>query len=242
MGKPLNQQRRGKGSPSFRRPSHRFVSSAKMPIYKENIRGEVLGFVDDPSKQTLLMEILCEDRTKHYMLAPEGIKIGDMVYFGSGAEVKTGNILPISDLPEGTPIFNVELNPYDGGRLVRSSGTCAYIVGHGDGLTSIKMPSKAIKTLKDTCRAIIGIASGSGRQELPFLKAGKKWHAMKAKNMYWPHNRGVHMNAVDHPFGGKEHHKGKSSCTSRNASPGRKVGHIAARRTGRKTRAREVED
>ena len=241
MGKPLNQQRRGKGSPSFKRPSHRFLVDLKLPNFAKKIKGEVLRFVDDPARSGLVMDVLFEDRSKHYLLAPEGIKVGDFISYGSGSEVKTGNILPLAEIPEGTPIFSVEITPGDGGKLVRGAGTCAYVLGHADGFTSIQLPSKAIKTLKDNCKAVIGVVSGGGRKEVPFLKAGKKFHAMKARNMYWPKVRGVKMGAYDHPFGGKEHHKGKSSTVGRHAPPGRKVGHLAARRVGRKTRIRKVE-
>ena len=83
------------------------------------------------------------------------------------------------------------------------------------------------------CRATIGVVAGGGRKEKPFVKAGKKYHAMKAKAIKWPRVRGVAMNAVDHPFGGGRHqHTGKPTTVSRRMPPGRKVGHIAARRTG----------
>lgn len=238
MGKPLNQQRRGKGSPSFTRPSHRFVTNHQLPPFKNKTKGEVVRFVDDPARSGLLMEILFEDKSKRYLLAPEGIKLGDFVFCGQGSGVKIGNVLPLSEIPEGTQIYAVELNPMDGGKLVTGAGTCAYIIGHAEDKTSIRLPSKTIKTLNNNCRAVIGVVSGSGRGELPFLKAGKKHHAMKARNMSWPKVRGVKMSAFDHPFGGKEHHTGKSSTVGRSAPPGRKVGHIAARRTGRKTRSR----
>jgi len=99
----------------------------------------------------------------------------------------------------------------------------------------VKLPSGATKLLKDACRATIGVVAGGGRIEKPFLKAGKKFHWMRAKGHKYPRVRGVAMNACSHPFGGGRHqHPGKPTTVSRHAPPGRKVGHIAARMTGRK--------
>jgi large subunit ribosomal protein L2 len=95
--------------------------------------------------------------------------------------------------------------------------------------------------LRPMCRAQIGVISGGGRLEKPLMKAGNSHYKFHAVNRRWPHNRGVKMSAYNHPFGGKQHHKGKSSCTSRGAPPGRKVGHIAARSTGRKKAKLEAE-
>jgi len=96
------------------------------------------------------------------------------------------------------------------------------------------MPSKQVLELQSTCRAMMGIACGGGRLERPLLKAGINHYKKHAQNHKWPVNRGVHMSAYNHPFGGKQHHKGRGSATSRGAPPGRKVGHIAARSTGRR--------
>jgi large subunit ribosomal protein L2 len=98
----------------------------------------------------------------------------------------------------------------------------------------IKMPSGKSVTLDLRGRATIGCVSCGGRGEKPFIKAGRKHHAMKAKKRQWPRVRGVAMNPVDHPFGGAQHHAGKSKSTSRHAHAGRKVGAIASKRTGRK--------
>ncbi|HEC96438.1 MAG TPA: 50S ribosomal protein L2, partial [Euryarchaeota archaeon] len=94
-------------------------------------------------------------------------------------------------------------------------------------------PSGEIKGFHYMCRAAIGVVAGGGRVDKPWVKAGKKYHAMKSRATKWPKVRGVVMNAVSHPFGGGSHpHVGRPTTTSRNAPPGRKVGHIAARRTG----------
>ena len=134
-------------------------------------------------------------------------------------------------------VYNVEVTPGDGGKLVRAAGNSATIVSHAEGIVNVLLPSKKTIALSPMCRAQIGAIAGGGMDSQPLMKAGKSHHIMHAVNGFWPRNRGVHMNAVDHPFGGKQHHKGASSMVSRNAPPGAKVGHIAASRVGRKKRS-----
>ena len=131
-------------------------------------------------------------------------------------------------------IFNIELAPGDGGKLVRAPGSYATIISREKDKVYIKLPSKQTLVLLGNCRAQIGVVCGGGRLEKPLLKAGNNFYKKHAQNRKWPVNRGVHMSAYTHPFGGKQHHKGRGSATSKNAPPGRKVGHIAARSTGRK--------
>jgi len=103
------------------------------------------------------------------------------------------------------------------------------------GKTIVQLPSGKMKKLNPKCRAVIGIVAGGGRTEKPFCKAGKKFHRMKVRATKWPTSRGVAMNVVDHPFGGGgQQHCGRPKTVARGTPPGRKVGSIAARRTGRK--------
>ncbi len=236
MGKPLIHQRRGKGSPAFKAPSHRFKTRARYAQFNETVYGEVVDFIDDPSKHTLVMKIRWDNGTVSEYLAPEGIGVGDRIAQGTDAGIAIGNILPLSAIPEGVPIFNIEGRPGNGGSLVRSSGATSYIVSKDKKQALIKMPSGKTKTVKLNSLATIGVASGGGRPEKPLVKAGNAYYKNKARNHWWPRVRGIAMNPVDHPFGGKEHHPGKSTTTKRTAPPGRKVGHIAARRTGRRKR------
>jgi large subunit ribosomal protein L2 len=144
-------------------------------------------------------------------------------------------VLQLKDIPEGTLIYNIEKQYKDGGKLVRSSGTYATVISHEDGKTVVQLPSKQMKTFPSTARATIGVTSGGGRTEKPMLKSGKKFHMLKSKAQSHIRVSGVSMNAVDHPFGGGQHDiKGKPTTVSKNAPPGRKVGLIKARRTGRK--------
>jgi len=239
MGKPLNQQRRGKGSPAFTAPSHMYRVTSSLRDYDEKekqgvVGGEVISFIDSRAHSALTMAVKMEDGNYCFMVAPEGIAIGDQVQFGKTAEIGIGNVLPLSEIPDGTPIFNIELSPGDGGKMVRSAGSNAHVVSHLSGKVYVSLASKKTKILSDECRAQIGIVSVGGRLENPIFKAGTKYHMVAAKAEYWPHVRGVAMSAYDHPFGGKQHHPGRSTCVARNAPPGQKVGLIGAGSVGRK--------
>ncbi len=232
MGKRLIQQRRGRGTHTYRSPSFRFRGEVKFP--QDNAQGKVVDLVNCPGHSAPLMEVAYNNGMKSLSFAPEGICVGTDVACGT-TEVKMGNILLLRDIPEGTLVHNVELRPGDGGKLVRSSGTAARIVAKTEDTIRVLLPSRKEKLLSPDCRAAIGLLAGSGRLEKPFLKAGKRYWKMRAKNKLYPKVCGISMNAVDHPFGGKcSHVKGRPTQSPRNAPPGRKVGKIAPRRTGRK--------
>lgn len=187
------------------------------------------------------MEVLYLTGDKKLAFAPQGVKVGDQISVGNSQvgdgpeKLKPGDIVALRDIPEGTLIHNIELKPYDGGKLVRSSGTFARVVAKTENSVRVKLPSKKEKIFLPDCRAAIGNLAGSGRMEKPFLKAGTKAKRMRIRNKLYPKVCGISMNAVDHPFGGKcSHIKGRPTLSPRNAPPGRKVGKIAPRRTGRK--------
>jgi large subunit ribosomal protein L2 len=142
--------------------------------------------------------------------------------------------MPLAAVPDAMPVFNVELAPRDGGRIVRSSGAGAFVLSHDEetGLVSVQLPSKKVLVLPPQCFATIGIAAGGGRLEKPLKKAGTAWHAAKARGSYYPRVRGTAMNAYDHPYGGRT--GGRPTSVGRNAPPGRKAGHFSAASTGRK--------
>ncbi len=241
MGKKLRQQRRGKGTQVYTKLPGTFdISVGYAKVASTDKAGEVISLINHTGHTAPLMEILFEDQTKGYLVAPEGIKIGDKISTGSAQPHHTsyslGSIMALSQIPEGIPVYNIESIPGDGGKLVRAAGSKAYVASHGDKTTTLAMPSKSSMTLDNRCKAQLGVIAGGGMNEEPIVKAGKNHYINHAINKTWPTNRGVKMNPVDHPFGGKQHHKGKSSMTSRNAPPGRKVGHIAASRVGRKKR------
>jgi len=175
-------------------------------------------------------------KSKQLFIAAEGVYTGQFIYAGKKAQLTVGNILPIGELPEGTIICNVESQPGDRGTFARASGNYATVISHNpdEGVTRVKLPSGTKKVLSSRARATIGLVAGGGRIEKPLLKAGRAYHKYKAVRNKWPKVRGVAMNPVDHPHGGGNHqHIGHASTVSRHDPPGKKVGLIAARRTGR---------
>ncbi|MBU7019292.1 MAG: 50S ribosomal protein L2 [Theionarchaea archaeon] len=232
MGKRLKQQARGKGTPKYRAPSHKYKYTVTYPLQPAD--GVVKKLFNDPAHTALVAEVKYKNGKKGYLLAPEGLRVKQRISVG-GREIALGNVLQLGRIPEGTLIYNIERQPMDGGKLVRSSGTYATVISHEDGQTVVQLPSKQMKTFSSSVRATIGVVSGGGRTEKPMLKSGKKFHVLQSKAKSHIRVSGVSMNAVDHPFGGGQHDiKGKSTTVSRNAPPGRKVGLIKARRTGRK--------
>ena len=151
-----------------------------------------------------------------------------------GAAPQERNILSLDSIPDGTLICNIEKNSGDGGKLIKSAGSSALVFAHGaDGVT-IKFPSGKFLTLNPKCRAMIGVIAGGGRKEKPFLKAGNRHKYMRAHRKLYPTVRGIAQAAVYHPHGGGRHqHIGRQSSVSRTTPPGRKVGNIPPRKTGR---------
>jgi len=238
MGKPLIHQRRGKGSPAFKAPSGRFkVDTAYRPSDdKKALRGEITQFIDNPAHTALLMEIMYEDGSQATIPAAEGTFLNDTVYYGEQAPLEIGAVIPLKLIPEGYPVYNIELTPGDGGKIMRASGTCAYIASKEKNDVYLKLASKKLKKVNGDCRATIGCIAGGGRTEKPLLKAGNAHYKnRKARNKWWPRVRGVHMNAVDHPYGGKQHHSAKTK-KGKGAPPGQHVGSFGAKRTGRRKR------
>jgi large subunit ribosomal protein L2 len=233
MGKRLIQQRRGRGTKTYTSPSFRFKGKVRHVAVPTN--GEVIDIIHCAGHTSPLIEVSYLTGEKSLAFAPEGIKVGDSIVLGQSAELKMGNVLYLKDIPEGTLIHNIELRPGDGGKLVRASGTAAKVVAKTENAVRVMLPSKKEKIFKPNCRASIGVLAGAGRLDKPFLKAGTKFKKMKARNKLYPKVCGISMNAVDHPFGGGcSHIKGRPTLSPRSAPPGRKVGKIAPRRTGRK--------
>lgn len=232
MGRRLKIQRRGKGGPVYT-ATNNAKFEIKYKTIKDLVRGQIVDMVTDPIRSAPVAVILMADGTKQYVICAEGLTTGQKLEFGTGAEKKTGNVLPLGDIEPGTTIFNIEKTYGDGGKFVRASGQTAILVNKKDKAT-VKLPSGQLKQLPLDARATIGVIAGGGKSTKPFVTAGAKFKAMKAKGKKYPRVRGVAMNPVDHPFGGSQHHVGHSKSTSRHAPAGRKVGAIASTRTGRK--------
>ena len=235
MGHRITTQARGKGGPTYRAPSHRYKAELKhIGDDAQKITGTVIDIEHDPARNAPIALVKLESGEKVYMLVTEGLGIGESVLWGSAGEVKNGNTLTLQNIPTGTYICNIEARPNDGGKFVRSSGVQAVVVDKSEDRVGIRMPSGKTKWFNARCRATVGIVAGGGRVEKPFVKAGNKYHKMQNTASNWPRVRGVAMNVIDHPFGGGGHqHTGRPKTVARGTSPGRTVGHVAARRTGK---------
>jgi len=198
------------------------------------LEGVVSEIVHDPGRGTPVALLKFQNGERFYVAATEGLSLDQRVMRGGAAAADTGNILPIGKISEGTLICNLELNPGDGGTMARASGAYALVVAHTSRGTEARLPSGKSIYLKDECRAMIGVVSGGGRTEKPFLTAGARRALMRTRGRRWPIVKGQKMVAASHPYGGGRHkHAGKPTTVSRTTPPGRKVGLIAARQTGR---------
>ena len=240
MGKKLRVQRRGRGTSTFKANSMGKIAPARYPsLGAEMGSGVVSALLHEPGRGAPLAYIKFDQENSYYAAAPEGIHIDQEISMGSEAPARVGNVLPLGSIPESTMVCNLELRPGDGGKIAKSSGSFVTVVAHIGGKTTVKLPSKKNVRLSNNCRATIGIVAGGGRTEKPFMKAGEKFHLKRAKGQIYPVTKGVKMTAASHPHGGGRHRRpGKSTTVSRHSPPGKKVGLIAARNSGRRKRQR----
>lgn len=237
MGKRIRAQRIGRGSSTYRARTSKGKGEVELPSFEEesSTKAEVVDIMHDPSRSAPVARVRYSNGEERLVLAPEGIRIGEELECGISVPIKPGNTLPLGQIPEGAPIHNIEPKPGSGGEFARASGTNATLLSHDVNQTIVQMPSGEIRSFNPRCRATIGIVAGGGRKEKPFVKAGKKHHAMKAKGKLFPRVSGVAMNAVDHPFGsGRGRHAGRPRTVNKTSPPGQKVGLISARRTGKR--------
>ncbi|HUR62739.1 MAG TPA: 50S ribosomal protein L2 [Candidatus Thermoplasmatota archaeon] len=232
MGKRILTRRRGAAAPRMLSPSHLHKGNVSYPV-KFLGTGKVVSLEHAPGRTCILAKVKFPDGTESLHIANEGMSVGQDVVFTDTTQISPGNVTVVSKIPEGTPIFNMEARPNDGGKFCRTAGNAAEIVTHEAERTIIRMPSGKFRNFHPLARATIGLVAAGGRGDKPFLKAGKVHHAMKAKGVRWPRVRGVAMNPVDHPHGGGAHNfRGGQTSVARGAPPGRKVGKIAPSRTG----------
>ena len=178
---------------------------------KDDLKAKVERIEYDPNRSAHVALVKYEDEVYNYILAPSKIKIGDQIVSGRNKEIKIGNCMPLSDIPAGTNIHNIELSPNSGGKLVRSAGSSAQISGIDGNYCIIKLVSGEIRKIISTARATIGSVSNSDHQNIKIGKAGRnRWKGKR------PSVRGVAMNPVDHPHGGGE---GKTSGGRSPVSP-----------------------
>ena len=234
MGKRITQQKRGHGGPRYKAPSHRYTIKSTY-LKKETGKGKILDFTISPAHSAPIIKIGYPNHETGFIIAAEGLRVGEDLSYGEKASIQPGNILPLKAIPEGTRIFNIESQPGDNGKFCRSAGAFARILSKTKNNVTVQFPSKRTKDFSESCRASIGTVAGSGRSDKPFLKAGTMHKIRKARNKLYPSVSGTSMNAVDHPFGGTlSSRKGRPTVVPRGAPPGRKVGMLRASRTGRK--------
>ena len=166
-------------------------------------------FVDDH----LLKKVDAMNATgeKRYILAPNGLKVGDVVESGAKADIRTGNALPMRYIPTGSTVHNVELRPGGGGKMARSAGMSVQLVAKDGGFATLRLPSTEMRRVPIDCRATLGVVGNSEHELIKIGKAGRnRWKGIR------PQTRGVAMNPVDHPLGGGE---GKTSGGRHPVSP-----------------------
>jgi len=176
-----------------------------------NTIAEVIAIEYDPNRTARIALIKYEDGEKNYIIAPDGIKVGEKIESSNEADLKTGNTLSISAIPVGTFIHNIEMKPGKGAQIARSAGTSAQIVAKDVKYSQIKLPSGEVRMINNNCKATLGVVSNIDHENISLGKAGRsRWLGRR------PHVRGVAMNPVDHPMGGGE---GKTSGGGHPVSP-----------------------
>jgi len=190
---------------------------------KHNIPATVASIEYDPNRTAFIALLHYADGEKRYILAPQGLEVGGVVTSGEGSAPEVGNALPLKNMPLGTVVHNIELQPGRGGAIARSAGTYAQLANKEERYAVLKMPSGELRKVLITCMATVGTVSNSDHQLQSMGKAGRnRWKGIR------PRTRGVAMNPVDHPMGGGE---GRSS----GGHPRSRTGKYAK---GEKTRSR----
>ncbi|MCC6762382.1 MAG: 50S ribosomal protein L2 [Chitinophagaceae bacterium] len=166
---------------------------------KQNIEATVLTVEYDPNRTAFIALVQYTDGEKRYILAPQGIQVGQKVISGETVAPEIGNCLPMKNMPLGTNVHNIEMQPGQGGKLVRSAGSAAQLTNKEESYAVLKMPSGELRKLLINCYATVGVVSNGDHNLQSLGKAGaNRWRGIR------PRNRGVAMNPVDHPMGGGE--------------------------------------
>ncbi len=178
---------------------------------KKNIAAKVFSIEYDPNRTSRIALLHYVDGEKRYIIAPNGLKVGDVVMSGSGVDIKVGNALPLKEMPLASFIHNVELKPGKGGQLGRTAGASIQLLAKEGNMALLKMPSSEVRKVSIDCMATYGTVGNSDNENISLGKAGRsRWLGIR------PHVRGVAMNPVDHPMGGGE---GKTSGGGHPVSP-----------------------
>ena len=200
----LTAKRRGGGH----RKQYRIIDFKRN---KDGVEAKVASVEYDPNRSANIALLVYSDGEKRYILSPDGLGVGDRVTSGDGAEIRTGNSLPIKLIPEGTQVHNIELRCGKGGQMARSAGASAQLMAKEGSYATLKLSSGEVRLVGVSCRATIGVVGNSEHANVSYGKAGRtRWIGRR------PRVRAVAMNPVDHPMGGGE---GRSSGGRHPCSP-----------------------
>jgi len=192
---------------------------------KHSIPAVVETIEYDPNRSARIALLKYRDGERRYIVSPQGLKVGDDLISGRGVEIKTGNALPLNEIPLGTFIHNIELQPGGGAKLVRSAGLSAQLIAKADDYSHVKLSSGEVRLIRSLCMATIGQVSNPEHENISLGKAGRvRWKGKR------PHVRGVAMNPIDHPLGGGE---GRSSGGRPPCSPWGKPEGVKTRQNKR---------
>jgi len=195
---------------------------------KDGMSATVIAIEYDPNRSARIALIEYEDKERRYILAPNGIKVGDKIETGETADIKIGNTLPLKNIPVGTEVHNVEMKAGKGGQIARSAGTFAVLLAKEGNYATLKMPSGELRKVRIECRATIGVVGNIEHENISLGKAGRaRWLGIR------PITRGMARNPVDHPMGGGE---GRSKSGGGRRHPRSPWGQLAK---GFKTRNRK---
>ncbi|MGI6766138.1 MAG: 50S ribosomal protein L2 [Lentihominibacter sp.] len=178
------------------RPKYRIIDFKRN---KDGIPGTVATIEYDPNRSAYIALINYADGEKRYIIAPEALKVGDVIESGVNADIKVGNALPVANIPIGTVIHNIEMHPGKGGQIARSAGNGAQLMAKEGNYALIRLPSGEVRKIRMECRATIGEVGNENHQNIHIGKAGRKRHMG-----FRPTVRGSAMNPNDHPHGGGE--------------------------------------
>lgn len=166
---------------------------------KHGVNAAVASIEYDPNRSARIALLHYADGEKRYIVAPDGLKVGQVIQSGSGVEVQLGNALPLQEIPVGTFIHNVEMRPGKGGQLGRSAGNSLQLMAKEGDFAQLKLPSGEVRKVRVNCYATVGTVSNGDHENISLGKAGRsRWLGIR------PHSRGMAMNPVDHPMGGGE--------------------------------------
>jgi large subunit ribosomal protein L2 len=192
---------------------------------KDGVIAKVAAIEYDPNRTCRIALLHYADGVKAYILAPKGLKVGDHVMSGQGADIKPGNAMPMRFMPVGTVIHNIELRPGGGGKMARSAGTAVQLVAKEGEFATLRLPSTEMRRVLIDCRATVGEVGNSEHELMTIGKAGRnRWKGVR------PQTRGVAMNPVDHPLGGGE---GRTSGGRPPVSPWGKPEGVRTRNTNK---------